>query len=77
MKFWKVLTLVLVVIGLAAVATAGFTSWTAPAVLTSVLLIGAPLVAALVLVAYFEWRERLTRRAVAEDAHDDETLHAA
>ena len=65
MRTWKIFTLTAVVLMLAEVTFARFATWLSPAIQAGLLAL-VPLAAlALVLVAYFEWRDRLKRRIVA------------
>ena len=72
MKIWRVLTLTIVLVSIGAPLIAGFTTWLASAVRTGVLALASPMAAAVVLVAYFNWRARLKSHLLADPRpHDD------
>lgn len=77
MKMWKILTLIIVLGSITAPLVARLTTWLSPAVQAAMLAVAPPAAAAIVLVAYFEWRAWLKRRTVADDRPDDGLVKAA
>ena len=77
MKMWNILTLAIALVGIGAPLVAGFTTWLSPAVKAGVLALAPPAAMAVVLVGYFNWRAKWTRRILADDEHDDTLLRAA
>jgi hypothetical protein len=74
---WKILTLAIVIVTIAAPVVAGFTTWLPASIQAGVLALAPPVAAAFVLVAYFNWRRRLKSRIVAGDEPDHDLLKAA
>jgi hypothetical protein len=77
MKVWKIVTLIIVLGSITAPLVARLTTWLSPPVQAAMLAVVPPAAAAIVLVAYFEWRAWLKRRIVASDRYDDELVTAA
>jgi hypothetical protein len=77
LKTWSSLTVALVVASIGVPALAEFATWLPPAVREGLVGLVPPVAVALLLVAYFNWRERLKRRLVADDERDAALVRAA
>ena len=77
MKGWRILTLTMVLLIIAAPVVAGFMNWLAPAIRAGLLSLAPPAAAAIALVLYFNWRARLTSRILGEAGRDQEWETAA
>ena len=75
MKMWKILTLTMVLVSIAAPFVAGFTG-VPRAVFAVVVELALPAAVALALVVYFDWRAKLKSR-ILRDARRDEELATA
>jgi hypothetical protein len=77
MKTWRILTLTIMLVSIGAPLVAGFTNWLAPAVQNGVLALAPAVAAAVVFVAYLNWRARLKRQIVVDARPCDEWATAA
>ena len=67
MKTWKILTLVMALVSVAAPLVARFTAWLSRAGKGWAFAVALPLAVAVALVLYFHWRSKLKRRILAQD----------
>ena len=71
MKTWKIITLAIALVSVAAPLVARLMTWQSPAIRAGVFVVGPPLVLAVALVLYFNWRGTLKRQILAEDGRDE------
>jgi len=69
MKTWKIITLAIALVSVAAPLVASL--MTSPAIRAGVFVVGPPLVLAVALVLYFHWRGTLKRQILAQDGSDE------
>ena len=69
MTLWKIVTLVIALVSVAAPLVASL--MTSPAIRAGVFVVGPPLVLAVALVLYFNWRGTLKRQILAQDGSDE------
>ena len=67
MKTWKILTLVMALVSVAAPLVARFTAGLSPAGEVGAFAVALPLAVAVALVLYFHWRSKLKRQFLAQD----------
>ena len=71
MKTWKIITLAIALVSVAAPLVARLMTWLSPAIRAGVFAAAPPLVLAVALVLYFNWRGTLKRQILAEDGRDE------
>ena len=77
MTLWRIVTLVIVLVSLGALVVAGSTpTWLSPSVKSVMFALLPPVAVAVVLVAYFDWRVKFTRRIRNDERDGDEPMRA-